>query len=286
MRAEDISVVAILLLLGGCATVPMEQAGTLSSYGALAPSNGFLTHARLAVDKAAVLGASTAKIIPTDFAGPAANVALSPRQREILTNVVDRSLCIGLSDRFHIVAYDQPADMNVHAAITYVGLTDEEAAALSKAAFIGATVAEKVYLPAPLPPLPKLRIPIGMGGLAVEAEALDPSGRQLAAIIWARGADAFTSDPKVSVDGDAYDLGKAFAADFSRLLVTGRSPFNKPPSLPSVNRINAALGGAPKEAACRAFGRGPGMAGVLGDVIGLPPEWTDKGAPAMTPPEK
>jgi hypothetical protein len=205
---------------------------------------------------------------------------------KILANVIDRSLCIRLSDRFHIVAYDQPADMNVHAAITYIGLTDATAAALSKAATIGASVAERVYLPTPLPPLPKPRIPVGMGGLAVEAEALAPSGHQLAAIVWARGADAFTSKPKVSVEGDAYDLAQTFATDFSRLLITGASPFKKLPQLPSASAINAMLGGAPKETACRAFGLGPGMAGLLGDVMGLPPEWVDKGAPAMPPSEQ
>jgi hypothetical protein len=98
-------------------------------------------------------------------------------------------------------------------------------------------------------------------------------------MIWARGADAFTSKPKVSTAGDAYDLAKTFAADFSKLLVTGSSPFKALPSLPSVDSLTSMLGAAPKEATCEVFGRGPGLVGLASELIGLPPEWTDNGAP-------
>ena len=99
-------------------------------------------------------------------------------------------------------------------------------------------------------------------------------------MIWARGADAVTSKPKVSTAADAYDLAKVFANDFSRLLVTASSPFEGLPTLPSIYSVASMLGGPPKEAACDDFGRGPGLIGLVGDAIGLPPEWTDKGVPA------
>jgi hypothetical protein len=252
----------------------------LSSYANLAPSNGYLTHASIAIDRDKALAASTVGIARTTFSEAASKVALSQKQRDILANVVDRSLCIGLSDRFHVVTFTEPADLSVHATITYIGLTDEKVAAASEVASLGATVAENVFLPTPIP-TPKPRIPVGMGGLAVEAEALDASGRQVAAMVWARGADAFTSKPKVSVEGDAYDLAKVFADDFSRLLVTGSTPFKKL-HLPSINTINASLGGKPKEAICDGFGRGPGVVGLIGDAVGLPPEWTDKGGPKQS----
>jgi hypothetical protein len=54
-------------------------------------------------------------------------------------------------------------------------------------------------------------------------------------------SDAFTK-PKVSKVSDAYDLAKSFAADFSQLLVTGSSPFETLPSLPSVHSIGSMLG--------------------------------------------
>ena len=61
---------------------------------------------------------------------------------------------------------------------------------------------------------------------------------------------------------------------------SSRMPFEGLPTLPSIYSIASMLGGPPKEAACDDFGRGPGLIGLVGDAIGLPPEWTDKGVPA------
>jgi hypothetical protein len=277
-RVNSLRSLAAPLLTGGCATVPFEQSGSLSSYNSLAPSDGILTHARVSANKNELLAAKTVRIAPTSFSESASRAGLSEAQRNMVANAIDRAMCIGLADRFHVAAIGEPADLGVHAVITYVGLTDEAAAGVSRAASVGVSVAEKIFVPVPLP-IPTPRIPIGLGGLAVEAEALDQTGRQQAAMVWARGADAFTSKPKVSAAGDAYDLASSFASDFSQLLVTGSSPFQKLPSLPSVHSISAMFGGPPKEVACEAFGRGPGVPGLLGGIVGLPPEWTDKGAP-------
>jgi hypothetical protein len=273
---------ALLLVTGGCATVPFQQTGALSSYEGLAPSNGILTHAQIGVNRNDVLAATTVRIVPTSFSAVALGAGLSETQRRMVSNAIDRAMCIGLGDRFRIVALDAPADLTVHAVISHVGLTDATMAGASRVVSIGASVAEKVFVPYPVP-VPTPRIPLGLGGLAVEAEARDPGGRQKAAMVWARGADMITSKPKVSTAGDAYDLAKAFADDFSKLVVTATSPFNTLPSLPSINRINAMLGVAPRDAACEVFGRGPGVAGMIGDSIGLPPEWTDHGAAVKTP---
>ena len=97
-------------------------------------------------------------------------------------------------------------------------------------------------------------------------------------MIWARGANSFTSAPRVSSDGDAYDLASAFGDDFGKLLVTAESPFGKVSAPPSIDRLKASLGGAPKQAICEAFGRAPGLPGIIGERIGLPPDWTDQGA--------
>jgi hypothetical protein len=273
---------ALLLVTAGCATVPPQQTGALSSYEGLAPSNGILTHAQIGVNRNDILAATTVRIVPTSFSAVALGAGLSETQRRMVSNAIDRAMCIGLGDRFRIVALDAPADLTVHAVISHVGLTDATMAGASRVVSIGASVAEKVFVPYPVP-VPTPRIPLGLGGLAVEAEARDPGGRQKAAMVWARGADMITSKPKMSTAGDAYDLAKAFADDFSKLVVTATSPFNTLPSLPSINRINAMLGVAPRDAACEVFGRGPGVAGMIGDSIGLPPEWTDHGAAVKTP---
>jgi hypothetical protein len=266
---------ALLPLMGGCASVPLEQKGALSSYDRLAASNGVLTQAKVSVSKEDVLAAKTVRIMPTTFALSALDAKLSDTQRALVANAVNRSLCIGLSDRFEIVALAQPADLTVHASITRIIPTDENAAAASKALSVATTVATTALSVSV--PIPSVRVPIGLGGLALEAEAIDTSRTQKAAMIWARGADSFTSQPRVSQAGDAYDLASSFGEDFSKLLVTGASPFQTMPSLPSVQRIGSMFGTAPKQSVCDGFGRS-GLTGMVAGRLGMPPEWTDKGA--------
>jgi hypothetical protein len=268
----------LLPLSAGCASIPLQQAGSLSSYQHLAPSSGLLTQAQVSVSKEEILAAKTVRIIPTSFSAAAAEAKLSEAQLRLIANAVDRSLCSGLSDHFQIVASAQPADLTVRAYITRVIPTDEIAAAASKVTSVATSVAAAVG--AVTVPVPTLRFPIGLGGLALEAEAVDRTGSQTAAMVWARGADSFTTKARVSSAGDAYELASSFGDDFSKLLATGASPFKTLPSPPSMQRVGALLGAAPKESACDAFGRGPGVSGLLGSVIGLPPEWTDKGAQA------
>jgi hypothetical protein len=278
-RLNSLWGLAVLLSTGGCATVPFEQSGSLSSYKSLAQSDGILTRARISANKDQLLAAKTIRLTPTSFSESAVSAGLSEVQRNMVANAIDRSMCIALADRFHIAAAGEPADLSIRAVITYVGLTDETAAGVSRAASVGVSIVEKVFVPVPVP-IPTPRIPIGLGALAVEAEALDQTHLQQAAMVWARGADAFLSKPKVSTAGDAYDLASSFASDFSKLLVTGSSPFQTLPSLPSVHGISAMFGGPPKESACEVFGRGPGVPGLIGGLVGLPPEWTDNGATA------
>lgn len=258
-------------VLSGCATAPLTTSGSLASYDSLAPSNGALTQSRLHVDRAEVLAARTVTISPTSFSSAAAQVELSDKQRQIVANAVDRSICVGLSDRFEVVPTGQSADLKVHATITHVTLTDPAMAGASKV-----VAAVPMFLSLGVP-VPVPRIPIGLGSLSVESEARDARGEQKAAMVWARAADSITSTARVSAAGDAYDLASAFGDDFSKLLVTADTPFNKGPSIPSMQRVTSSLGGRPKNAACDAFGRA-GIQGLVGGRLGAPPEWIDDGA--------
>ena len=267
-----------LMLLGlpvaGCATAPLNQAGSLRSYADLKPSDGVLTRSLLRVSKNDVLAAKTVRIVPTEFPVPPAGTPLTPEQRSLVANAVDRTLCSGLSDRFEVVEPSQQADLTVHAVVTHVAPTDPVAAGLSK----GASVVKSVLLPGVPVPIP--RIPIGLGSLSLEGEARNQQGEQKAAMIWGRGANAFLGSGRVAQEGDAYDLAAAFGGDFSELLVKGKTPFGAVPSTPSIERLGALLGRAPKYPACEVFGKSPGLIGMIGGGIGLPPDWTDKGAAA------
>ncbi|MBA4035191.1 MAG: DUF3313 domain-containing protein [Bradyrhizobium sp.] len=270
------AVVATLsLMAAGCATAPLERSGSLASYANLTPSDGLLTKSQVSISKADVLAAKTLRIEPAAFTGAAATEPLfSDKQRSLIKNTVNRAMCSALGERFRIVGPTEAADLSVRAVITHMAPTDATAAGVSKVASVVPSIV------APGVPIPVPRLPIGLGSLSAEAEARDRSGKQKAAMIWARGANSFTSPPRVSSDGDAYDLASAFGDDFGKLLVTGESPFGKVSAPPSLDGLKAVLGGAPKEAACEAFGRAPGLPGLIGQRMGLPPDWTDRGEPA------
>ncbi|MCP1843758.1 hypothetical protein ACVIHI_003323 [Bradyrhizobium sp. USDA 4524] len=273
MRIEFLPGAAVVVaLLSGCASAPMTRGGSLASYDNLTPSDGVLAKSLVRVNKDEVLAAKTVRIVPTTFS-QAASPTLSQEQRHLVANAIDRSLCVGLSERLQVVGADQPADLSVHALVTQAAPTDEVAAGTSKVvSFLPSALGAGVPVPVP-------RLPVGLGSLTVEAEVRDQASRQQAAMIWARGANSFTNSPMVSSAGDAYDLAPSFSDDFSKLVVTGSTPFGKAPELPSFDKIGATLGGKPKYAACEAFGRNPGLAGMAAGKLGLPPEWSDK-APA------
>ncbi len=265
---------AVAAGLAGCATAPLQTSGSLSSYDGLAPVAGIVTKSRLRVDKADILAAKTVRITPTSLSAAALRADLTDKQRRVIANAVDRSVCIGLSDRLDVVPPGQPADLTVHATVTDVTVTNAAIAGASKIASLAPMfIATNVPIVVP-------RIPLGMGSLSVEAEAKDMRGRQKAALVWARGADVITSTPRVAASGDPYDLASEFGADFSKLLVTGDSPFDKPLSIPSLQRVQSALGGKPKYAACDAFGR-TGIPVFIGGRIGAPPELIDDAMPVV-----
>ena len=224
------------------------------------------------------MAAKTINIVSTAFP-PGAAPTLSTEQRTLVANAVNRALCVSLSDRFDVVTPDVPADLTVRSAVTQATETDEIAAGFSVAASIGAKFVDMgTSIPIPIP-----RVPIGLGSLSIEAEAVDPSGRQQAAMLWGRGATVLFSSPKVSKASDAYDLAAEFGNDFAKLLIKGESPFKSTDvNIPSWQKINSAMGLAPKYAACESYGRSPGVPGMIGAKIGLPPEWTDSG-PKTTP---
>jgi hypothetical protein len=276
----------LLPLVSACATVPLEQTGALSSYERLQPADSKFSgrKSRVHVDKDAVLAAKTVLIVPTSFSPAAASAKLSPRDRRLVANAVDRSVCIALSDRFHIVSPPQTADLMVRVTIANIVPTDETAAATTKVLDISKTVLTTTGVVETSVPIPSVRIPIGLGGIALEGEAVGPSGRQTAAMLWAKGARAFFGNTtRVSPVGDAYELASSFSDDFSELLVTGEDPFRfKLPSLPHMHRLKSKFGGAPKEGACDAFGRS-GVTDMVAGKFGFPPEWTDDGARADQP---
>lgn len=262
--------VILLSLLSSCANVPLRQGTSLASYAGMTATGGTLTKAKLRVASPPVLAARTVRIVPTSVEIGSSS-AFDPKDLALVTNTIDRALCANLSDRFRVVAANQPADLVVHATVTGIVATNRTAAATSAVASLGGSAVLSVPIP---------RLPIGLGGLSVEAEAVGEDGSQKAAMLWSRGANMLTTKARISTVGDAYSLSAAFGSDFSRMLVKGRDPFKGTPAMPSMQKMKASLGGDPKYDACRAFGSAPGLKGAVAAQLGLPPGWTDKGAAA------
>ncbi len=271
---------ALMTGVAACGTVLLNQTGSLTRYDRLERSTSTATEARLFVDRPALQHAKTVRIVPTAFpANVDGSAPLTPADRRLIANAADRALCYDLSLRYDIVQ-SRDADLTVRAQITRVeptsligaGGTIAGSAAVTVASQLGVGFAEGIgRIPIP-------RLPIGLGSLTVEAEALDRRRVQRAAMVWGGAANSFTSQPRFSAASDPYDLAGDFGQDFGYLMATGDDPFTAPNTLPNWNRIRVTvLGEAPLDPDCEAFGRAPGVDGILGDYIGLPPEYTDKG---------
>ncbi len=66
---------------------------------------------RICIDKDAVLAARTVRVVPTVFSDGARLDSITDDQRKLVANAIDRSLCIGLSERLEVVPASQPADL-------------------------------------------------------------------------------------------------------------------------------------------------------------------------------
>ncbi|MFS8055357.1 DUF3313 domain-containing protein [Rhizobium sp. BR 317] len=257
----------LTLALAGCTSVPLKEGGTLTSYGNLGAPKGKLSKSRIYVEGQRLAAVKTVRIVPTAFTFSAASRIRSEADRSLVTNALDRALCVALSDKYQMVSAGQPADMTIRSVVTDIVPTNKAMAGVATAVSVGSGFVLPVSVP---------RLPVGLGGLAVEAEAVDSGGAQRAAMVWARGANSIQNNPRVSEVGDAYSLASTFGNDFSRMLIIGKEPKGLNLSLPSKQRMQSWLGGKPKYPACGAFGRAPGLLGAVAAKYGAPPEWTDK----------
>jgi hypothetical protein len=268
------------LVMAGCTSMPLIESGTLTSYGNLGPAKGkFGKKQRLYVDGQQLAQAKTVRIIPASFSFNAASRVKLETDRALVSNALDRALCVALSDKYEIVPASQRADLTIRSVVTDIVPTNKGVAAAATVASVGGGFA----IPNDIPLIGIPRIPFGLGGLAVEAEATDSSNVQRAAMMWSRGANFIQDKPRYSEVGDAYGLATRFASDFSRTIIKGKEPKMLDVSVPSTQRVRSWLGGKPKYAACEVFGRAPGLVGKVAGNYGLPPQWTDK-KPVTSPP--
>ncbi|MCM2450241.1 DUF3313 family protein [Agrobacterium vitis] len=91
------------LIASGCASAPLEQAGSLASYDGLSSANSKLTKAKFKTEGADLLLVKKVYIEPTVVSAAAISTTKRSSDRALVANAIDRALCVGVSDRFEVV---------------------------------------------------------------------------------------------------------------------------------------------------------------------------------------
>ncbi|HEX8470215.1 MAG TPA: DUF3313 domain-containing protein [Brevundimonas sp.] len=182
--------------LAACHTTAAPSSGYLSAYDGMekAGRTGVaLTQRR---DDVASDNVRMVFIEPAAFA-PNVGAALSDNERTMVLSEVDRQICFEVSERFTIASSPAPDTATIRTAVVRLQPTGRIGSAVSAA--VGYFV-----------PVVSLRPPMTTGGLAVESELLEAgTGRQIAAIAWARNAQYVGRDSaSLSRVGDALQMAE------------------------------------------------------------------------------
>jgi hypothetical protein len=137
--------------------------------------------------------------------GDAYDEKISDELAALVANNAARALCRELSPYAVLAAVDDEATLDPQVVVTAIMPTSGAAS--------GASSLLGFFVPGPF------RLPAGLGGLAVDAQVIDPDGEAVAVMRWARGANAVTNDAKVSAIGDAWQLADRFGREFARALL-------------------------------------------------------------------
>ncbi len=198
-RRPVLLLAALGLSIAACATPPEPTSGYLSSYeGLAARPDSLRASVRQRRDDAGAQAIERIHIERAELTADAAP-ALSPEDWTLVLGEMERQVCYELSERFTVLDGPAPDAARVRLAATRISPTGQAGSIASAAA--------SYFIPGPI----ALRAPGATGGLAAEAELLDPDGRQVAAIVWARNATVIGAEnPSLSRVGDADRLAEAF----------------------------------------------------------------------------
>lgn len=250
--------------MAACHTTPAPESGFLGGYADMTvPGDNRGVAIRQRRDDAASDAVHSVYLEPAIFA-PLVGDELTPVERTMVLREVDRQICIEVSERFAVVPEPAPDTARVRTAVVRLHPTGRAGSAISAAA--GYFV-----------PVVNLRVPGATGGIAIESEMVEPgTGRQIAAISWARNAQVVGRDsPSLSRVGDALQMVEPMGDAVGDAFATG----------------NRKVTEAPKPDPCGRFGPrrdlAHGVAGfAVGAVTGLySPEASGTGARAPAPGE-
>jgi hypothetical protein len=188
----------VVLGVSACQTAPTANSGFIGGYDQLETQGDTLRASiRQRRDEAAAASIDRVWLEPSVLVGDAGQ-SLSEIDRGLVLREVDRQVCYEISERF-TVSPTSDGVSRVRTAIVDIRPTG--------AAGSGVAAITNALVPGP----GTFRVPGTTGGLAAEAELLDPQGTQVAALAWARNANVVGTDtPSLSRVGDALQMAEPF----------------------------------------------------------------------------
>jgi hypothetical protein len=217
------------------------------------------------VDRRALRGSPRIALPRVRLAEGAHGDRISAQQAALVANHAARSACLGLAPHARLQPDAAAGAIDTQLVVTAIEPTSGAAA--------GASSLVDYFVPGPA------RLPVGLGGLALEAELRDPQAGQLALVKWARGANAVTDNAKLSPIGDAWQLAGRFGKEFARLLLDSdpaRAGLQRKRLADAVVKANRALC-AERYGSVNLAGRGASI------FLPLAPEAIDPGPPGINP---
>jgi hypothetical protein len=208
MKHPSPLILAPLLVLCACAT----QAPTRTAFlGPATQMERATDTIRAQIDRRreadAVKEITAIRIEPTALSPSIIKAAsVSEAEANAVLFEIERQLCYDLSRRFRIADMTDETATRIQSQLTRIQSTNAASAVMSSA------ISRAIPGPA------SVRLPIGRGGMSVEARAETPTGREAAAMSWSRGAGIANDGGSISEVGDAHRFADAFAADFTRWL--------------------------------------------------------------------
>lgn len=206
-------VLAAFLALPACATKPPTQTGFLTNQAGMEKVSGTVrAQIERQRDLEALRGVKRLTLLPAILQdrGDIPDT-IKPESLLLVLGELDRQLCFQLSRRFELVDQEAPSAARVQAVITRLQETSATASA--------ASAAVSWFLPGG-----SIRLPVGRGGLSIEARLDLADGRQAAAMAWSRGAGVVMDEGSLSEVGDAHRFTASFADDFADFLVEPGTP--------------------------------------------------------------
>lgn len=251
-----------LLFLVGCAAIP-EQRKVGIDHAVPLEAVVDEPHVRieLFVDRTAIRTGIPMRQPVARLAEGAYPDDLETESAELVANNAARSLCNELAP--YVKWSDQPADDALAARLVVTAIVPTSRAAA------GASAVADIFIPGPA------RLPAGLGALAVDADLVAADGDTVAAVRWARGANAVTDNAQVSMIGDAWQLADEFGEELAEALIIDRQRKDSP----RLERLDADQIAA-NRAQCRQwFGYVNPAAIGAGRLVPLTPELIDPGPP-------